>query len=163
MFISTELFEVQRACECKSKQTEYFLFKKDLAVPEYIIQYEYLYKHHADDAFEKELVNIETNGSKLSSLSSPLSKNEETIEANVSNEVVSRAIRMQIPASIESEDPLDINNLVELNLHNIGLTSIDIQPICDLKQLRKLILSFNKIKSLKEINSLVILLNFNIR
>lgn len=42
--IKIELFEAQRTCECKSKQTEYFLFKKELAVPEYIIEYEYNYK-----------------------------------------------------------------------------------------------------------------------
>ena len=39
-----EYLETQRNCECKSKQTEYFLFNKYLAVPEYIIEYEYVNK-----------------------------------------------------------------------------------------------------------------------
>ena len=35
---------VQKACDCNQKQMEWFLFNKNLAVPEYIVHYEYLSK-----------------------------------------------------------------------------------------------------------------------
>lgn len=164
-----ELFEAQRTCECKSKQTEYFLFKKDLAVPEYIIQYEYLYKHHVEDVFERELANIETNGASATRLKAeplslsqppmqPPSKSNDILgklsEEQAAN-VVARAIHMQIPASIDGDEPLDVNNLVELNLHNTGIASLDFEPVRELKQLKKLIISFNRFTSLRDLNSLV--------
>ncbi len=39
-----DFLETQRICECKKKQAEWFLFNKNLAVPEYIVEYEYLNK-----------------------------------------------------------------------------------------------------------------------
>jgi hypothetical protein len=36
-----DFLDSQRVCECKSKQSEWFLFNKNLAVPEYVIEFEY--------------------------------------------------------------------------------------------------------------------------
>ena len=38
------LLDVSKICDCKSKQFEWFLYNKNLAVPEYIIEYEYMHK-----------------------------------------------------------------------------------------------------------------------
>lgn len=34
----------QKRCDCKLKQLEWFLFNKNLALPEYIVEFEYLNK-----------------------------------------------------------------------------------------------------------------------
>jgi hypothetical protein len=39
-----EFLDTQRNCDCKSKQLEYFLFNKYLAVPEYLVEFEYMNK-----------------------------------------------------------------------------------------------------------------------
>ena len=36
--------DVSKICDCKSKQFEWFLYNKNMAVPEYIIEYEYMHK-----------------------------------------------------------------------------------------------------------------------
>lgn len=132
-------------------------------MPEYIIQYEYLYKHHVEDVFERELVNIETNGragplssSQPAPVAQPTKSNElGKLSDEQAVNVVARAIHMQIPASIDGDEPLDVNNLVELNLHNTGLASLDLEPVRELRQLKKLVISFNRFTSLKDLNSLV--------
>lgn len=43
-WLYTEFLETQRNCDCKSKQMEWFLFNKHLAVPEYLIEFEYINK-----------------------------------------------------------------------------------------------------------------------
>jgi hypothetical protein len=42
--VTREFLDTQRSCDCKSKQNEYFLFDKHLALPEYIIEFEYISK-----------------------------------------------------------------------------------------------------------------------
>lgn len=60
----------------------------------------------------------------------------------------------QIPSLPDDGDEKRLINLSEVNLHNVGLISLDIEPLKNLKHIKKLILSFNRIKSIKEINNM---------
>lgn len=72
----------------------------------------------------------------------------------VSDEVISREIQLQIPM-IGDNEQLNVANLTELNLHSCGLAALDAEPFVALKHIKKLIVSFNKLRSLKDINNLV--------
>ena len=55
---------------------------------------------------------------------------------------------------VKNED-LRPESILEVNLHNVGLTTIDIAALLNLKNLKKLILSFNKLTSIAEISNMV--------
>lgn len=76
----------------------------------------------------------------------------ETKQNPLSNiEIIDKAINLHVA---RLEEPR-VTNLTELNLHNCNLTDLDVESLKSLVQLKKLILSFNKLKFIKEIASLV--------
>ena len=156
--------EAQRNCECKNKTAEYFLFEKFLAVPEYIIEFEYVNKPGFDNVFDTELHRAKTTlrESKLdqegqnnlvNNVIQEKLRNESEIKQNpLSNiEIIGNEINLQVSRLDEPR----ATNLTELNLHNCNLTDLDVESLKSLVQLKKLILSFNKLKFIKEIASLV--------
>lgn len=78
---------------------------------------------------------------------------QESTEIADSN--IDELVKKQIELQSHIKDEFLPNNLIELNLHNIGLTSLDIEPLENLKSLKKLIVSFNKLKRIKEISNMV--------
>ena len=70
--------------------------------------------------------------------------------------IINREIKLQ--SSDLNEDVLD--NLAELNLHNCELTSLNVESLKSLRFLKRLTLSFNKLKNLKELNNIVSLIFF---
>jgi Leucine-rich repeat (LRR) protein len=74
----------------------------------------------------------------------------ETREKESNNEtIINKEIRFQ------ALDLDDLENLTEINFHNCELTSLNVDSFKNLRSLKKLTLSFNKLKSLKELNSIV--------
>lgn len=65
-------------------------------------------------------------------------------------ELINQHIDLQVA---QLGDPR-VTNLTELNLHNCGLTDLDMESLKVLTQLKKLVLSFNKLKFIKEIANL---------
>ena len=63
------------------------------------------------------------------------------------DELINKVIEIQLSALEDSS----LDNLVELNLHNSNLTSLECDTFKMLKCLKKLIVSFNKLASIKEI------------
>ena len=49
----------------------------------------------------------------------------------------------------------ELENLTEINFHNCDLTSLNVEAFKNLRSLKKLTLSFNKLKSLRELNHMV--------
>ena len=80
-------------------------------------------------------------------------RNDSEIKMNPvpSSEIISREIELQVSRL----DEPNIYNLVELNLHNSSLTELDVDTLKNVSHLKKLILSFNKLKFIKEISHLV--------
>lgn len=105
-------------------------------------------KHHVNDAFEKELLEPSQSAFGL-----PQQPNDPPRPESVETELVFKEINLQL--SQLNEEQKQLTGLVELNLHNIGLTNLDIKPLQNLRNLKKLILSFNKLKSLKELTNMV--------
>jgi Leucine-rich repeat (LRR) protein len=105
--------------------------------------------------FEKELQNIRqtTDLKTCSDLKQQASTTSEPTPSNISD-IVAKEIIDQIPSSPDDGDEKRLINLSEVNLHNVGLISLDIEPLKNLKHIKKLILSFNRIKSIKEINNM---------
>ncbi len=68
------------------------------------------------------------------------------------SEIVNNKIEIQTAKLNEAR--ANANNLTELNLHNSGLTDLDVESFKCLTQLKKLILSFNKLKLIKDIANL---------
>ena len=133
-------------------------------MPEYIIEYEYVNKPGYDNVFDTELQKTKTNlrGSKLDIqsqkdlvnkvINDKLRNESETKMNPISNtEVINKQIDLQVSNLEDSR----MFNLTELNLHNCGLTDLDVDNLKSLTQLKKLILSFNKLKFIKEIANLV--------
>lgn len=126
--------------------------------------YKHLIKHHVDDAFDKELPNLESNLNRFKTENTVTTTTEIETESKLEHKLedsLLSEIERQIPRLEEDIDlrSLNISSLVELNLHNVGLTSLDIEPVRSLRFVKKLTISFNKLKSLKELTNLVILGN----
>jgi len=166
----------QRVCECKSKQSEWFLFNKNLAVPEYVIEFEYQNKvifffrivskyicklfliltlnknqskFNNENTYDKELAITESH-LKFNDVKNATKIEYETREKESNNEtIINKEIRFQ------ALDLDDLENLAEINFHNCELTSLNVDSFKNLRSLKKLTLSFNKLKSLKELNSIV--------
>ena len=81
-----------------------------------------------------------------------LRKGSEIKQNLLSNiEIIGNEINLQVSRLDEPR----ATNLTELNLRNCNLTDFDVESLKSLVQLKKLILSFNKLKFIKEIASLV--------
>ena len=63
--------------------------------------------------------------------------------------IINKEIRFQ------ALDLDDLEGLTEINFHNCELTSLNVDSFKNLRSLKKLTLSFNKLKTLKEINNIV--------
>ncbi len=132
-------------------------------MPEYIIEFEYINKPGYDNVFDAELhktkSNLRDNKSDTDSQNDIVNKvisdklrNESECKQNpISNiEIVNK----EIDLAVSRLDSAALSNLKELNLHNSGLTDLDVESLKSLVHLERLILSFNKLKLLKDIANL---------
>lgn len=71
-------------------------------------------------------------------------------------ELLSREIELQTRVAISAVQEGDMSHVIELNLHNLGIRNLDIETIRNLRMLKKLTLSFNRLTSLKDLNHMVI-------
>lgn len=139
------------------------MFNKYLAVPEYIIEFEYINKPGFDNVFDAELQKAKSNMRE--------NKAETDSQNDIVNKVISDKLRVdseckenptsnieivnkEIDLAVGRLDNSVLTNLKELNLHNSGLTDLDVESLKSLVHLQKLILSFNKLKLLKDIANL---------
>jgi hypothetical protein len=163
-----------KSCECNTKQIEWLLFNKFLAVPEYIINFEYINKVRINlkkivnigkifeafsilkiknahlNEYDKELANFESkSSSKTPSLfvtgdPEPI-KNMRVANSPKTEELVKTQIEIDLR---KFED--NFNNITHLNLHNVGLSTADIETLNNLKSVTHLFLSYNNLKYLKD-------------
>ncbi|CAF0870863.1 unnamed protein product, partial [Brachionus calyciflorus] len=134
-----------KKCDCKTKQLEWYLFDKSIALPEYIIEYEYLNKYNSDNVFDRELSTLNVDKTILgNNVDSDEENNEEEfdLESIVTEQIHEQHLR---------HEELRPESISELNLHNVGLTTFDLAALLNLKNLKKLIASFNKLTSISEI------------
>lgn len=80
------------------------------------------------------------------------SKQQKTLASN--EEILNKEFQIQSPVS-ETDLATIVNNLEDLNLHNCSLSSLDTESFKNLINLKKLVLSFNNLKNIKEIVHLV--------
>ena len=79
-------------------------------------------------------------------------KQQKTLASN--EEILNREFQIQSPVS-ETDLASIVNNLEDLNLHNCSLSSLDTESFKNLINLKKLVLSFNNLKNIKDIVHLV--------
>jgi Leucine-rich repeat (LRR) protein len=121
------------------------------------------FKPGFDNVFDAELQKAKTNlrESKIDAASqndlvnkviSDKLKNESETKMSplMNSEIINNKIELQVARLSDAR----ASNLTELNLHNSGLTDLDVEALKCLTQLKKLILSFNKLKFIKEIANL---------
>jgi hypothetical protein len=184
-------------CDCKSKQYEWYLFNRFLAVPEYIIEFEYLTKvfnffsyllnnyifiHFIantksviENIFDKEhLTNINYKSLDSNKSSSAEEKSKETIISTQSSSISSdlyntfntnssteTILKKEIELLVQSDDLINLENLVEFNLHNCHIFTLNTNTdIINFNNLKKLEFSFNKLRSIDELSLLVIFIYF---
>jgi hypothetical protein len=80
------------------------------------------------------------------------SKQQKTLASN--EEILNKEFQIQSPVS-ETDLATIVNNLEDLNLHNCSLSNLDTESFKNLINLKKLVLSFNNLKNIKEIVHLV--------
>lgn len=64
-------------------------------------------------------------------------------------------VKSYIEGRLRGLEEASFDKIVHLNLHNTGLTDLDIEPLKMLRHVSKLVLSFNQLSSLKDCNLLV--------
>lgn len=79
---------------------------------------------------------------------------EQQKESITNEDILNKELQVQSSLS-DCDLATVVIQLEELNLHNCGLTSIDLESFKNLINVKKLSLSFNNLKSIKEIVHLV--------
>ncbi|XP_052269181.1 leucine-rich repeat-containing protein 9-like isoform X5 [Dreissena polymorpha] len=140
-------------CECSSRQCEWYIFDRDLVLPEYIVEYEYVTKMHAKSPFAA--FNDVLLDNKDSSYPSPPPLEEDKgIDSDVLNmepqskqrpRLISLTDELLLKLTMEQE----LEHIMVLNLHGNGLTRL--KPLQPLRSLRRLVVSFNELTRLDEL------------
>lgn len=86
------------------------------------------------------------------------SKQNKSLTSN--EEILHKEFQIQSPV-FETDFANVINHLEELNLHNCSLTNLDVESFKNLINLKRLVLSFNNLKHIKEIVHLVSFINID--
>jgi Leucine-rich repeat (LRR) protein len=110
--------------------------------------------------FEKELKQIEQdNGQKIVKtleFDCPTNANHFQPPASATGVNLGDTLMHEIELQTNPfQDAPDLSNLSELNLHKIGLSNSDTEPIRNFTTLKKLTLSFNQLTSLKDLSNMV--------
>ncbi|CAK8686447.1 unnamed protein product [Clavelina lepadiformis] len=149
-------------CECSTRQCEWFVFDRDLVLPEYIIDFEYLAKKSTSPLQLRvgQWLNAEMPGSNAvitmatSSDPSVLYVNEEEEDKKATE--IPPQVRPRPRLVSLSEDLLlklgramSISQITVLNLHGNGLGKL--KGINTLSQLKRLVVSFNELNRLDDI------------
>jgi len=110
--------------------------------------------------FESELDNVDLQSSESQEYYD-VSKTDKSQKAIKTEEFVNKEIEVQLGKLMPnpSQEP-NYNLIEELNLHNCELTELNNDPFRNTRNLKKLTLSFNKLKSIRELNTLVSLNSF---
>ena len=147
---SDEKREPGTTCDCKSKQHQYFLFNKNHAVPEYIVEFEYLFKNASENVFEKLLLHQLDERAAVA----VATREDETALAL---EMASFESLVDDGETLDKEksDALANHQLTELNMHNMRMCRDDMKLLERFVALRKLVLSFNNLTSLDDLVNLV--------
>ena len=102
-----------------------------------------------ENSYDKELAITESHF-KLNDVKNTTRIESESKDRELNNEtIINKEIKFQ------AIDLDNIESLIEINFHNCDLTSLNVDSLKNLRSLRKLTLSFNKLKTLKELNNLV--------
>ncbi|XP_013396331.1 leucine-rich repeat-containing protein 9 [Lingula anatina] len=135
-----------QACECSTRQCEWFIFDHELVVPEYVIDFEYITRVKPTHPFA--CVDVGELGSKAT----------EAGDSNVDADVLMmEPIIKPRPRFITITDELvlkvancdNLINVTELNLHGNGLNRL--RNLNNVPNLKKLIVSFNELTKLDDI------------
>jgi hypothetical protein len=158
--IQQEMIESERTCECKQNQYEWFMFNKNLIVPEFIIDIGYIQKSQSNDQtqlnspFDEETIkNMNFNLLNQNSKDDQKDDNEnDEFQKSLPNfnHLLKDEINLQLTKM--NKQKITIETLTELNLHNSNLQALDGDVLKDCSNLIKLTLSFNKLESIKEIS-----------
>ena len=106
-------------------------------------------KFNNENTYDKELAITESH-LKFNDIKNITKIEYEAKDKEPNNEtIINKEIRFQ------ALDLDDLEGLTEINFHNCELTSLNVDSFKNLRSLKKLTLSFNKLKTLKEINNIV--------
>lgn len=106
--------------------------------------------------FETELDNVDLQSSESQEYYDVVSKTDKSQKAIKTEEFIGKEIDAQLSKLMPNPSVEPNYNLIEeLNLHNCELTELDNDPFRNTRNLKKLTLSFNKLKSIRELNTLV--------
>lgn len=145
-----------RDCECSSRQCEWFIFDKNLVLPEYIIDLEYHAKQTASPFRLANYIAKDWSPHSNAAMINATDIYESECQTDTSVLEMAPQIRPR-PRIIQlSEDLLlkvgratSVSQVTELNLHGNGLTRL--KSISSLSQLRHLVVSFNELTRLDDV------------
>ncbi|KAL8572554.1 hypothetical protein ACOMHN_040458 [Nucella lapillus] len=142
------------ACECKSRQCEWYIFDHELVLPEYIVDFEYVtkepssspYTQVSDDLFDNKVVDMPP-------APAPDTQGSESDDAvlNMPPDISPRPRMVTLTEELllKSAKSETLSTITYLNLHGNGLTRL--KHIQSLTSLKKLVISFNELTRLEEI------------
>ncbi|XP_067941699.1 leucine-rich repeat-containing protein 9-like [Watersipora subatra] len=137
-------------CECSDKQSEWFVFDHEMAVPEYIVDFEYVTMLKPSDLYEQfdftVLQSVPDPGTKLS-----LPSDEDVLQmqpvliTNPTDRLGSLSVEsLKAYLSVEG-----LEHVTELNLHNQGLSKLT--GISNMHCLKHLTASFNNLSRVDDL------------
>ena len=97
---------------------------------------------------------VESQPHKLDKLNQEIESSRKELKelknASSNEDILNKEFQIQSPVA-DTDLASIVNHLEELNLHNCALTNLDVESFKNLINLKKLVLSFNNLKHIKEI------------
>ena len=154
-------------CDCVTRQCNWYIFERDLVVPEYIVDYRYSFRSKPTSPFinlPDGLVQLSAtaNQQSLSTLRARPKDDREELDEKFSDDLESMTTNLlpkRMSFTSVSEDNLikftgqtNLSALTVLNLHNCGVNRAKAIPA--LPNLKKLIISFNELVRVEDFGKL---------
>lgn len=139
-------------CECVQRQCEWFLFNKDLAVPEYVVDFEYIGMMKQSNPFSiLDFLSLELPSALPSQFSVPDDRvaDESVLRMKPELPDVPRQQQVTDDMLLRLSGAASLASITDLSLHGAGLSKL--KGLQVLTSLKKLIVSFNELTRLDDI------------
>ncbi|KAK3738851.1 hypothetical protein QZH41_015070 [Actinostola sp. cb2023] len=137
-----------KPCDCSSRQCAWFVFDESMVLPEYVVDFEYITKVKSKSPCIHYSGDVTTPKDSTGNDTSTVDDDVLNIEPKAKPRPRLIALTEELLLSHSNVDSLQ--NITVLNLHGNGLTRL--KYINTIVQLKKLIVSFNELIKLDEIN-----------
>ncbi|KAJ6658013.1 hypothetical protein lerEdw1_001672 [Lerista edwardsae] len=151
-----------RNCDCSLRQCEWFVFDRDLVLPEYVVEFEYITLMKVEPLFSSLSNVVGEEGRRNSAgfvLSRDLQHDDEVLSMEPSIKPKPKIICLDERTILAVAKANIYSQIMVLNLHGNRLSKL--RDISKLTGLRKLIISFNEFTCLDDVYHLSTLLQYS--